>query len=234
MAYTEIHPIKATLGKAIDYICNKAKTENGLWISSHNCQYPVSYTHLDVYKRQYLNGAQGIEIHSEYVSIDAAMLVPPPDFTGMNEINIPVMNPDLMRWMLLMAQMPKAETNDEELIYKLYYRFMSMEAVKAKFLVPMKLEENFPQSNKTEKIVLKSGAKFSIAVMKGKYDREAVIMYTDWKRLRECYNGWSGSIMTLSNIINNNDAVINPTNHPQLGFYIGKEMYEEMVTYTNK
>lgn len=182
----------------------------------------------------YLNGAQGIEIHSEYVSIDAAMLVPPPDFTGMNEINIPVMNPDLMRWMLLMAQMPKAETNDEELIYKLYYRFMSMEAVKAKFLVPMKLEENFPQSNKTEKIVLKSGAKFSIAVMKGKYDREAVIMYTDWKRLRECYNGWSGSIMTLSNIINNNDAVINPTNHPQLGFYIGKEMYEEMVTYTNK
>lgn len=110
----------------------------------------------------YLNGAQGIEIHSEYVSIDTAMLVPPPDFTGINEINIPVMNPDLMRWMLLMAQMPKSETNDEELMYKLYYRFMSMEAVKAKFLVPMKPEENFPQSNKTEKIVLKSGAKFSI------------------------------------------------------------------------
>lgn len=119
--------------------------------------------------------------------------------------------------------MPKAETNDEELIYKLYYRFMSMEAVKAKFLVPMKLEENFPQSNKTEKIVLKSGAKFSIAVMKGKYDREAVIMYTDWKRLRECYNGWSGSIMTLSNIINNNDAVINPTNHPRSDFISAKK-----------
>lgn len=29
MAYTEIHPIKVTLGKAIDYICNKEKTENG-------------------------------------------------------------------------------------------------------------------------------------------------------------------------------------------------------------
>ena len=42
MAYTEIHPIKATLGKAIDYICNKAKTENGLWISSHNCQYQIA------------------------------------------------------------------------------------------------------------------------------------------------------------------------------------------------
>ena len=25
MAYTEIHPIKVTLGKAIDYICNKEK-----------------------------------------------------------------------------------------------------------------------------------------------------------------------------------------------------------------
>ena len=39
MAYTKIHPIKVTLGKAIDYICKFEKTGNGQYISSVNCQY---------------------------------------------------------------------------------------------------------------------------------------------------------------------------------------------------
>lgn len=42
MAYAEIHPIKSTLGKAIDYICNKEKTADGYWISSHNCQHQLA------------------------------------------------------------------------------------------------------------------------------------------------------------------------------------------------
>ncbi len=37
MAYTKIHPIKVTLGKAIDYICKFEKTGNGQYISSVNC-----------------------------------------------------------------------------------------------------------------------------------------------------------------------------------------------------
>lgn len=39
MAYTDIHPIKVTLGKSIDYICKFEKTAYGKYISSHNCQY---------------------------------------------------------------------------------------------------------------------------------------------------------------------------------------------------
>ena len=37
MAWTEIHPIKSTLRKAIDYICNPEKTDDKLLISSFGC-----------------------------------------------------------------------------------------------------------------------------------------------------------------------------------------------------
>ena len=35
MAYTNIHPIKVTLGKSINYICKFEKTGNGKYISSY-------------------------------------------------------------------------------------------------------------------------------------------------------------------------------------------------------
>ena len=37
MGYTKIHPIKATVDKAITYICNPAKTEESILISSYGC-----------------------------------------------------------------------------------------------------------------------------------------------------------------------------------------------------
>ncbi|MDE6662495.1 MAG: relaxase/mobilization nuclease domain-containing protein [Lachnospiraceae bacterium] len=37
MAYTKIHAIKATVHKAIDYICNPDKTDEGILISSYGC-----------------------------------------------------------------------------------------------------------------------------------------------------------------------------------------------------
>ena len=37
MAYTKIHAITATVGKAVDYICNPAKTNEGIMVSSYGC-----------------------------------------------------------------------------------------------------------------------------------------------------------------------------------------------------
>lgn len=37
MAVTKVHPIKSTLKKAIDYICNPQKTDEKILISSYNC-----------------------------------------------------------------------------------------------------------------------------------------------------------------------------------------------------
>ena len=42
MSVTKIHPIKTTLNKAIDYICNPDKTDNQILISSYGCSYQTA------------------------------------------------------------------------------------------------------------------------------------------------------------------------------------------------
>jgi len=37
MAYTKIHAVTATVGKAIDYICDPDKTDQNILISSFGC-----------------------------------------------------------------------------------------------------------------------------------------------------------------------------------------------------
>ena len=37
MAYTKIHAIKATVDKAIEYICNPDKTDEQIYVSSYSC-----------------------------------------------------------------------------------------------------------------------------------------------------------------------------------------------------
>lgn len=37
MAVTKIIPIRTTIGKSVDYICNPSKTENGAFVHSENC-----------------------------------------------------------------------------------------------------------------------------------------------------------------------------------------------------
>lgn len=60
MAYTKIHAIKATVDKAIDYICNPEKTDEKMFVSSYACSpetaaYDFKYTldHCSVQSRAY-------------------------------------------------------------------------------------------------------------------------------------------------------------------------------------
>ena len=178
----------------------------------------------------YLNGACGIAILSEQTAIDASKLVPKPDYGNTPQINIPVTNPDLVRWMLLIGQLEHPETQDAELIYKLYYRLMSIEMTKAMFIIPMKKEGEVPAADKNGKTVLKQGLQLKFPTIKGKYDRDAVRMFTDWKRLHMEYGPeWSGLLQPVSGMIDVFDCAINATKYPAAGCYISKDMYEEMI-----
>ena len=64
MAYTEIHPIKATLGKAIDYICNGEKTDGGHWITSVNCHYKSAELEFDITKNSWESGVENLAFHA--------------------------------------------------------------------------------------------------------------------------------------------------------------------------
>lgn len=63
MAFTEIHPIKTTLGKAIDYICDKKKTANGFWISSDNCQYQIAEHEFEFTRKEMNSGVALLGFH---------------------------------------------------------------------------------------------------------------------------------------------------------------------------
>ena len=52
-----------------------------------------------------------------------------PDYSHLPEVERPVMNPDLERWLLLIGQMEQTESGDSKTVYKVYYRFLAKEMV---------------------------------------------------------------------------------------------------------
>jgi hypothetical protein len=180
----------------------------------------------------YLNGAIGITVNYDSVYLPAEMLVPKPDFSSTPEISRPVMNPDLERWLLLMAQLGEPDTDDKKKIYQLYVSFLERELLKAKLLVPMKHEGTIPPADQDGKTVLQEGIRLSLATAEGKYGRPAVRMFTDWKRLKEGMgDGWEGMIETVGGMIDRLDCAVNYTGreHQAAGCYIGRDFYESFA-----
>ena len=107
---------------------------------------------------------------------------------------------------------------------------MSIEITKAMFVIPMKTEGEVPPADENGKTVLKQGLKLNFPTMKGKYNKDAVRMFTDWKRLHMEYGSeWGGFLQPVSGMIDVFDCAINATKYPAAGCYISKDMYEEMI-----
>lgn len=178
----------------------------------------------------YLNGALGAIYNSKEVSISASALVQKPDFSDLPEIQVPVMNPDLVRWMLLMGQLDSPTTEDEEVIYKLYYKFFSMAVPKAKFLLPLEADSGFPEGGQEgNSFVLEESAKFNIPTGEGKNGRNSVPVFTDWKRLRMVFDEkWNGMIESAGNMIEFFDYAINPTEYHEAGAYVSLTAFRDM------
>ena len=178
----------------------------------------------------YLNGALGATFNTKEVSISASVLVQKPDFSDLPEIQVPVMNPDIVRWMLLMGQLDSPTTEDEEVIYKLYYKFFSMAVPKAKFLLPLEAASGFPEGGQeANSFVLEESAKFNIPTGEGKNGRNSVPVFTDWKRLRMVFDEkWNGMIENAGNMIEFFDYAINPTEYHEAGAYVSLTAFRDM------
>ena len=178
----------------------------------------------------YLDGALGAFFNSKEVSISASVLVQKPDFSDLPEIQVPVMNPDVVRWMLLMGQLDSPTTEDEEVIYKLYYKFFSMAVPKAKFLLPLEADSGFPEGGQeANSFVLEESAKFNIPTGEGKNGRNSVPVFTDWKRLRMVFDEkWNGMIESAGNMIEFFDYAINPTEYHGAGAYVSLTAFRDM------
>lgn len=180
----------------------------------------------------YLNGAYGVEVVSDQMTLIGSQMIPAPDYSDTPQDSIPLTNPNLVRWMLLLGQLEDSEDENKQLNRNLYYRFMSMELVKARFLIPVKpVDGEKPERKENGEILLKKDTKFSFPTVGGKAERPAVRMYTDWKRLREVFGQDSeGLTQTIDGMITVMDCAINVTQqqYSHAGCYIGKETFEEM------
>lgn len=178
----------------------------------------------------YLNGALGAIFNSKEVSISASALVQKPDYSNLPEIQVPVMNPDLVRWMLLMGQLDSPTTEDEEVIYKLYYKFFSEAMPKAKFLIPLDATSEFKDdSQEVSSFVLEKDSSFNIPVKEGKDGRNSVPVFTDWKRLRMVFDEkWNGMIEEAGGMIEVFDYAINPTEYYEAGAYVSLTAFRDI------
>ncbi|MFS9371503.1 SseB family protein [Streptococcus infantis] len=184
----------------------------------------------------YLNGALGAIFNSKEVSISASALVQKPDYSNLPEIQVPVMNPDLVRWMLLMGQLDSPTTEDEEVIYKLYYKFFSEAMPKAKFLIPLDAASEFKdESQEGSSFVLEKDSSFNIPVKEGKDGRNSVPVFTDWKRLRMVFDEkWNGMIEEAGGMIEVFDYAINPTEYYEAGAYVSLTAFKEMQEHSEE
>ena len=174
----------------------------------------------------YMNGACGVEFNNLHFAIDKSKLVPAPDYSGVKDIEVPVTNPDLVRWMLLMGQMTDVTEDNARIMYSAYNSLFMRELPKARFLIPMKVDGDFPEADADGMAQIKKDTTIGLATMPGKNGRNAVKMYTDWKRLREVYGeDWRGMIESISGFIENMDCAINVTEHVKAGVYIDRETW---------
>ena len=178
----------------------------------------------------YLNGAAAIQINGPHVGVVAEKLVPKPNYDHLPEIQRPVTNPDLMRWILLIGQMAEPNTDDEKQIFGIYYNFMLQNLTKAMFLVPMKHNNTIPEPDADGMTTMTKDTTVQLATLPGKGERQAVRMYTDWARLKEAMgNDWDGFVQPIESLIDVFDIAINCTEHPGCGCYIDKNAFANAV-----
>ena len=184
----------------------------------------------------YLNGALGVIFNTKEVSISCSVLVQKPDFSRLPETQVPLMNPELVRWMLLMGQMDKPSKEDEKLIYSLYYKFFSIALPKAKFLLPLDATSGFPKKDQEiHSFVLEKDSNVNIPCRDGENGRNSVPVFTDWKRFRMVFDEkWNGMVEKAGTMIEVFDYAINPTEYLEAGVYVSKESFDEMKKLTDK
>lgn len=182
----------------------------------------------------YLNGAMGVRVNFEVVAIGADSIIPKPNYYGMKESEIPVTNPNLVRWMLLRSQISNPTSEAEKMVAKIYYRFFAIEVLKAKFVIPAKtVEEGDAAPEIPEELAKQAGdaelKRLRFPIMIGKNRRNLVFLFTDMKRLRGMYDEeWSAFSQTLDKFIGTFDVGLNISNKYSLGCYVNKDTYDEI------
>ena len=169
----------------------------------------------------FLNGAEGIEFISDETSINAKALIKSPDLEGMREVDKPIMNPDVVRCLLMLGQIGDTTTlgkRDRDFLSKLYLNRLTEALKTARFIVPIKVEGELPKPNEKGETSFAEDVKYEVAMKELKDNKKAVPIFTDWKRFNEEYGEeWRGLLQPLGGPLIPHPVLINGTLYFEAG-----------------
>ena len=169
----------------------------------------------------FLNGAEGIEFISDKTSINAKALIKSPDLEGMREVDKPIMNPELVRCLLMIGQLGNTTTlgkRDRDFLSNLYLNRLTEALKTARFIVPIKVEGELPKPNEKGETSFAEDVKYELAMKELKDNKKAVPIFTDWKRFNEEYgDGWRGLLQPLGGPLIPHPVLINGTLYFETG-----------------
>ena len=169
----------------------------------------------------FLNGAEGIEFISDKTSINAKALIKSPDLEGMREVDKPIMNPDVVRCLLMLGQIGDTTTlgkRDRDFLSNLYLNRLTEALKTARFIVPIKVQGELPKPNENGETSFAEDVKYELAMKELKDNKKAVPIFTDWKRFNEEYgDGWRGLLQPLGGPLIPHPVLINGTLYFETG-----------------
>ena len=169
----------------------------------------------------FLNGAEGIEFISDETSINAKALVKSPDLEGMREVDKPIMNPEVVRCLLMIGQISDTTTlgkRDRDFLSNLYFHRLTEALKTARFIVPIKVEGELPKPNEKGETSFAEDVKYEVAMKELKDNKKAVPIFTDWKRFNDEYGEeWRGLLQPLGGPLIPHPVLINGTLYLETG-----------------
>ena len=163
----------------------------------------------------FLNGAEVIQFVSDETSINAKALIKSPDVEGMREVDKPIMNPEVVRCLLMIGQISDTTTlgkRDRDFLSNLYLNRLTEALKTARFIVPIKVEGELPKPNENGETSFAEDVKYELAMKELKDNKKAVPIFTDWKRFNEEYgDGWRGLLQPLGGPLIPHPVLINGT-----------------------
>lgn len=147
------------------------------------------------------------------------------------------MNPDVVRWMLWWTTGYPLTTEDEEVIYKLYYKFFFNGCAKSQILIAFRGGSGTPEGGQeANSFVLEESAKFNIPTGEGKMG-ETLFQYLLIGNLRMVFDGkWMGWLKTLGTLNFDYDysCHINLNEYYEAGAYVGLTAFKEMQKFSEE
>ncbi|TCP52599.1 type III secretion system (T3SS) SseB-like protein [Tumebacillus sp. BK434] len=141
-----------------------------------------------------------------HIEVERDAILPPPDWSGTPEINIPVTNPELQHAMIRFFQTMSSRSQYEGKQQHLYQLegIMIEEILNGNYLIPMKVIEDEPSAPDEDGVkTLQQGATLQFACLDGQDQTTWLPVFTDWVEFEKAYDKtqWSGNVATYADMV---------------------------------